>query len=1615
MSNYFELQNAPVLTTPSALTAPKITSIGYPGDDTAADPAGGQTITLTGEGFEAGASVIINNAAVGVVSVVSSTSITFTSPALSTGSYPVYVVNTDGGTAIAVPGIQYSGTPNWTTAAGSLGSYTETQAISNTVTATGDAPISYSLFSGTLPTGATLNSANGLISGTSPLSASPTTYTFTIRATDAQQQDTNRQFSLTINPDVVTWSSPANGTTYTSTVNSAISNVALSATAASGQSVSYTANALPTGLSISGSNITGTPTVVANSSTLLTATAATTNATATRTINWVISVASDPSFAYVTTLLSANNPASTFVTDASTNNFAVSVLGDTRPNNFGPYTPGYYSNFFDGNGDYLSAPDNAAFDISGSTSWCVECWAYWNSVTGEQNLVEKFTGPTGPGWTLYKFAPSSNAGVIDFYGGSASISSAITPVSGQWYHIVVCRDNASSRTSFFINGARTATTTSFTVTSNASTPLLVGVRNGGTTFMNGNLSNLRIVKGSSVYDPAQTTLSVPTAPLTAIANTSILTCQSNRFIDNSTNAFTITRNGDTQISGFDPFAPLSAYSTYGSGYFDGTGDYLSNIGSVSSFNFMHQSNALFTIECWVYPTTAQDATIIDNTAGTSNQTGIIFYMKADRTLRLFISRTAALSWVVDGTSTGTLTLNTWQHVVATYDNSLANNNLNFYINGVNAGTTSKTGNTPSTGNASNALAIGSSVGGGLYFVGYLSNLRITNSIVYASAFTPPTAPLTAVANTQLLTLQNNQPNNNNMFLDSSTNNFLITRNGNTTQGSFSPYGGGWSNYFDGNGDFLSIASNTAFAFGTGDFTVEAWIMRTGGSGTQAICQSDAVGSSTNDKWFFAVSGTGLIFSTHDAGGFSGTTTTTFNIGVWYHVAASRSSGTLRMFVNGVNTAFAATGNPSGYNLGQNGFSIGAVSTPIYWTGYISNLRVTKGTALYTSTFTPSTTPLTPVANTSLLTCTENRFVDDSGNNFTITRNGDVSVQRFNPFNPVLTTPTSYSGYFDGTGDFLSVATNSAFNMGSGDYTFEAWVYLPTLASINRIFSSSDSGFGSGYFISVNTSGFVTVETNSPSYQVLASTNNAVTANTWTHVAVAKQSGTVRVFMNGVQCTTTGSQTNSFDTGGNALQVAGSIYAAAFGYLTGYVSNARIVKGTAVYTSAFTPSTTPLTAVSGTSLLTLQNATFVDNSTNNFTITVNGNSVPRQFNPFGWTNTTGTSAAYSAANYGGSMYFDGTGDYLTIPNSTVFNVVGNFTLECWVYNTSVIVSGEWPIFGKRASNLVYSWIIFGVAPSSSTNRVFIIGSTNGSSWNIPFTTGSIVLPINQWNHIAIVRNGTTMQAYVNGVPDTSLTFTVSGSFFTNSDAVTIATSATSPPNFFPGYISNFRWINGTAVYTAAFAPPVAPLSFNANAVLQVNGTSAAVYDSAMMATYETAGSSISTGVIKKYGNSSVYFDGNDYLISPSNPSFAFGTGDYTIEAWVYPTSIRNGENLVYATDVTGGTSFGFNQTQIYVGARATGYDLQVSYTMQTNTWTHIAVARQNGTARIFANGTLVGSGTISRSCPQGPAGIGDYPSLTGNGVTGYLDDVRITRGVARYTANFTPPTTPFIGN
>ena len=198
MSGNIVMSNGVTVTSTNAV-APRISSITYVGDDTAADTAGGQTITLTGSGFGSGAAVYIGGSIASAVTRISSTQITFTSPAKSAGSYNLNLVNTDGASASYIAGMQYSGVPAWSTSAGSLGSMSSGGSANFTVTATGDAPVTYGIVSGALPSGLSLNSTSGVITGTAPSVVNETTYNFTIRATDAQNQDTDRNFSIAIN------------------------------------------------------------------------------------------------------------------------------------------------------------------------------------------------------------------------------------------------------------------------------------------------------------------------------------------------------------------------------------------------------------------------------------------------------------------------------------------------------------------------------------------------------------------------------------------------------------------------------------------------------------------------------------------------------------------------------------------------------------------------------------------------------------------------------------------------------------------------------------------------------------------------------------------------------------------------------------------------------------------------------------------------------------------------------------------------------------------------------------------------------------------------------------------------------------------------------------------------------------------------------------------------------------------------------------------------------------------------------------------------------------------------------------------------------------------------
>jgi hypothetical protein len=167
-------------------------------------------------------------------------------------------------------------------------------------------------------------------------------------------------------------------------------------------------------------------------------------------------------------------------------------------------------------------------------------------------------------------------------------------------------------------------------------------------------------------------------------------------------------------------------------------------------------------------------------------------------------------------------------------------------------------------------------------------------------------------------------------------------------------------------------------------------------------------------------------------------------------------------------------------------------------------------------------------------------------------------------------------------------------------------------------------------------------------------------------------------------------------------------------------------------------------------------------------------------------------------------------------------------------------------------------------------------------------------------------------------------------------------------------------------------------------------------------------------IKKFGTGSLEFDGNgDYLSVATNALFNFGTGNFTIECFVYRPNQTGG--FFASSSGSGGLFFGILGDGLQIGFGRTGiaWDYQVAHNMAINTWYHVAITRSGTTMRLFVNGTQVGVNvTNSRSYDISTTSLTIGSQGAAFYLNGYIDDLRITKGVARYTANFTPPSVEF---
>jgi hypothetical protein len=650
----------------------------------------------------------------------------------------------------------------------------------------------------------------------------------------------------------------------------------------------------------------------------------------------------------------------------------------------------------------------------------------------------------------------------------------------------------------------------------------------------------------------------------------------------------------------------------------------------------------------------------------------------------------------------------------------------------------------------------------------------------------------------------------------------------------------------------------------------------------------------------------------------------------------------------------------------------------------------------------------------------NTFLDSSTNNYTITRNGNTTQGTFTPFSQ-----TGWSAFNVGTASFCQL-NNSDYSISTGDFTIEFWMFVTSdkaatcfasAASNPDLTVAMNGGSAGARFPYLEYAGATTFATAFTNY-----------LNTWTHVAFVRSSGTVTVYQNGVAITSA-SKAGAVGTTANLKLLRNS--GDANQDFPGYMSNFRICKA-AVYTGNFTPTTTNFTTTSqgatSCQLLTFQDNRFLDNSSNAATITPTLTQI-QAFSPFDPT------IEYDTAVVGGSGYFDGTGDYLTVGSGTDVDLgTSDFMIEAWYY---CVANGTYAsgVVSKRVGGVASGWGM------NTVGFVCDMGGTWYDSWANPFWVGSTsatgynsstsLQKLNQWTHIVVTRQGTDARWFVNGQLLGYFSRTGAIQQLTGSP-LAVGLGGTTAEQPFIGYLSNCRVVVGsvptgyqtssTTLNAQIFTPPTAPVSTTSqgatsgNVKYIGNFINAGIFDSAAKKNLETVGTAQVSTTQAKWGTTSMYFAGSgNYLLTPYSPDLVFGTADFTFECQLYWTG-GNSENNLIMNNASGGFNVKLSATV------ATNWALENAYVGQVadfgtaptqNTWHHIAITRASGTLYAFIDGTQVYSGAnttnFTNTASWYVAGNGASASLY---ITGYIDDLRITKGYARYTASFTAPTAAF---
>ena len=781
--------------------------------------------------------------------------------------------------------------------------------------------------------------------------------------------------------------------------------------------------------------------------------------------------------------------------------------------------------------------------------------------------------------------------------------------------------------------------------------------------------------------------------------------------------------------------------------------------------------------------------------------------------------------------------------------------------------------------------------------------------------------------------------------------------------------GGSSVYFDGSsGIQIDRAADLAFGGATQDFTIEMWLYPTENHGYNVFFEARApnsggtpgFGISAADKSSTAFEN-GIAFY-DEIYGAPIPSTAGIALNTWSHFALVRHGSTITYYINGVASGSQTSlisGDAQNPSINEGYIRLGAVKDgyddDYNYIGYMDEVRITKGLARYTANFTPASSAFDSLDNS------EGCYV-------------------------------------------AGVKTNDVVN-GSGYCTGDQTYYIvrnamPGLNSLGTGLSTSNNKY---YVNATLATGFY----NNTCYAQGMNTGGVVNG---TGYCIADG----KYYIQGIE-------QPGLDSSGNGINPNDGRF-----YVRGVIANGFVKDKIVLLLHMDGPE---------------GSATFTDSSSHSHLITPIGNAI----------------ISTSQSKFGGaSAYFDGDGDRLDLGTTSDFDLeTGDYTIEFFanIQDTSGYDSAR--LF--TIENGYESWGIIIHNDGS--------GSVSVNHYGVPVGfegTGVLNGKIGSWVHFALVRSGETRTLYVDGMNVGSMNSRVlpNGASQLSTGGSTIAF----PYTRLNAFIDEFRISKGIARYTSNFMPPSAafdPSDSSAGCYVAGVKTNAVVNGSGYCAGDETyyiagtampglnsSGTGLSTSDNKYYANgtrangfyenacyaqgyntggvvngtgycrsasgyipqyNSYYGNGASNAVQVTEPINIGFNEDFTIDFWFYELDGDTSANQPQVLMV-GSNNFGVylhdNSRNTFI-AGAAGYFTEGWYDgfPAKNIWHHLAVSRESGTLRLFRDGDLKEESSFSES-------IVGKVTLGGFDFAGFIDKLRITKGLARYTSTFAPPSAEF---